>query len=97
NVRRLIDYIITEPEVDDLKRGHKFPFVASELLNCDVGKINDYFTTTEAEFVIKDRKVSNISQADSDMILISEDHFHFDEKSPKNTAQTFTINLEKSE
>ena len=49
-------------------------------MNCDVNKINDFFTTTEAELFLKDRKMSNISNTDSDMILSSEDH---------------TINLEK--
>lgn len=71
-----MNYIITEPETDDHKKGHKFPFVASELLNCDINKINELFTLTEAEMGKRDRKFSEVSNADSDMILSAEDHLN---------------------
>jgi hypothetical protein len=60
----LIEYIIEEPSGDEFKRGHKYPFVSCELLNCDVPKLLDFFTLTEAERLAKDRKTSS---ADSDL------------------------------
>jgi hypothetical protein len=75
-VKNLIDYIIREPEGDDHKKGHKYPFMASEILNCDVNKINDFFTATEAELLLKERKMSSMSNADSDMVLSSDDHLN---------------------
>ena len=76
NVKLLLDYIISEPVNDDHKKGHKFPFIASEILNCDVNKINEFFTATEAELLAKDRKCSSVSNADSDMVLSQDDHLN---------------------
>jgi len=56
----LIEYIIIESSEDEFKRGHKYPFVSCELLNCDVPKFLDFFTLTEAERVEKDRKTSSV-------------------------------------
>lgn len=60
----LIEYIIVEPTEDEFKRGHKYPFISGELLNCDVAKILDFFTLTESQRLAKDRKVSSV---DSDL------------------------------
>jgi hypothetical protein len=76
NVKQLLDYIISEPQSDDHKRGHKYPFIASEILNCDVSKINEFFTATDSELSAKERKCSSISNNDSDMVLSQEDHLH---------------------
>ena len=46
--------------------------MSSEILNCDVGKINDYFISTDQELVIKERKASNLSGTDSDLRLSDE-------------------------
>lgn len=53
-----------EPSEDEFKRGHKYPFMSCELLNCDVPKFLDLFTMTECQRLQKDRKSSN---ADSDL------------------------------
>jgi hypothetical protein len=47
--------------------------MASEILNCDIGKINDYFANTDLELMLKERKKSGISNNDSDLKL-SDDH-----------------------
>lgn len=38
-------FIIIEPKDDNHNRGHKYPFLSSEILNCDISKILDYFLT----------------------------------------------------
>ena len=48
-IKELINYIIIEPKEDDQIKGHKFPFVASEILNCEEKKIYNYFLLTEDE------------------------------------------------
>lgn len=48
-----------EPSEDEFKRGHKYPFVSCELLNCDVPKLLDFFTLTESQRIQKERKSSN--------------------------------------
>jgi hypothetical protein len=69
----LIDYITKEHAEDDQKKGHKFPFIANEILNCDVGKINEMFVTTDHELVMRERRKSFASNPDSDMLLTSDD------------------------
>ena len=54
-IKKLIDYIIKEPKENDILKGHKFPFIASEILNSDEDKILDYFimNKSEEEFNLK--------------------------------------------
>jgi hypothetical protein len=56
--------------------------MASEILNCDIGKINDYFTNTDLELLLKDRKKSGMSNTDSDLRL-SDDHIDKKEEDHK--------------
>jgi hypothetical protein len=49
--------------------------MASEILNCDVGKINEFFTSTESELFIKERKKSGLSNTGSELNL-SDDHLN---------------------
>ena len=43
-VSDLLDYIINMPPVDATHdRGHKYPFIASEIFNCELNKVNDLF------------------------------------------------------
>jgi len=32
----LVDYITVMPEKDEQKRGHKYPFIAGEIFNCEI-------------------------------------------------------------
>ena len=60
-IKKLIDYIIKEPKENDILKGHKFPFIASEILNSDEDKILDYFimNKSEEEFNLKKKKKSD--------------------------------------
>ncbi len=55
-IKSLINYIIKEPKEDNQLTGHKFPFVASELLNCDEQSISDFFLMTNNELKEKEDK-----------------------------------------
>jgi hypothetical protein len=55
-IKSLINYIIIEPKEDDQLKGHKFPFIASELLNCDEPSISDLFLMTNSELKEKKEK-----------------------------------------
>merc|ERR1712086_613063 len=39
----LVDYITVMPELDEQKRGHKYPFIAGEIFNCEINQILDKF------------------------------------------------------
>lgn len=39
----LVDYITVMPEKDEQKRGHKYPFIAGEIFNCEINQILDKF------------------------------------------------------
>ena len=52
-IKSLVNYIIIEPTEDDQLKGHKFPFVSSELLNCNDQNISDYFLMTNSELYSK--------------------------------------------
>jgi hypothetical protein len=49
-----------EPTEDEFQRGHKYPFISCELLNCDVTKLLDFFTLTESQRKDRDRKTSSV-------------------------------------
>lgn len=44
-IKELIDYITVMPEVDEHNRGHKYPFVANEVFNCDIHEVIEKFFT----------------------------------------------------
>ena len=39
----LVDYITVMPELDEQKRGHKYPFISAEIFNCEINQILDKF------------------------------------------------------
>ena len=49
--KKLIDYSLKLPEIDDNKKGHKFPFNSTEILCCNNSSITDIFLN-ENEVVI---------------------------------------------
>ena len=49
-IKLLIKYVIEEPENDDYLRGHKFPFIASEMLKSANDRIQDMFVLTDEEY-----------------------------------------------
>ena len=60
-IKKLIKFIIEEPENDDYFRGHKFPYIACELLKTDCPYIQDLFVLTNNEY----NKKYNIGQLDN--------------------------------
>ena len=48
-IKQMLEYIITEPKMDDFSKGHKYPFVCSKLLNIDVHDVHKYFFLTNNE------------------------------------------------
>ena len=60
-IKKLIKFIIEEPENDDYFRGHKFPYIACELLKTDCSYIQDLFVLTNNEY----NKKYNIGQLDN--------------------------------
>lgn len=48
-IKSLVNYIIKEPKEDNELIGHKFPFVASEILNSEEDKFLFYFLNTKSE------------------------------------------------
>lgn len=57
-IKQLIKYITIEPEEDDLLKGHKFPYVASEMLKNSSDEIMDLFVMTDEEYNNKYKKVN---------------------------------------
>lgn len=94
-MKNLIDYIIQEPLDDEYKRGHKYPFVSNELLNCDTQKILDYFTCTNLQLNARERKNSSV---DSDIgVSNSQVYSHVDGVDTKaSTKNNFNENEENA-
>ena len=55
-VKQLIKYITEEPENDDYLKGHKYPYIASELLKTDCSYIQDLFVLSVKEYNNKYKK-----------------------------------------
>ncbi len=71
-MKKLIDYIIKEPTVSSPKRGHKFPFIASEILSCEANVIVDKFFQEQEEKL--ERNMSFFSLSDSFIITSTQDN-----------------------
>jgi hypothetical protein len=50
-IKELIDLITVMPETDEHNRGHKYPFLANEVFNCDIQEIGDKFFISPADDV----------------------------------------------
>ena len=47
-IKRLIDYIIKMPEVDEHEKGYKFPFLCSQIFGLELDKmLNQFFVTNK--------------------------------------------------
>ena len=58
-IRQAIDYIIKEPETDDDTKGHKLPFLCSELLCFENDDILKYFTMNNTELLEENETKEN--------------------------------------
>ena len=55
-IKKMVDYIITEPKVDDYNTAHKFPFVCSKIFNLDIYDMMKYFLMTKNELIEEKNK-----------------------------------------
>ena len=60
----LVDYITVMPEKDEQKRGHKYPFIAGEIFNCEINQILDKFF--EAPVKVKPQPALTPSESTTD-------------------------------
>lgn len=44
-IKELINFITVMPEEDEHNRGHKYPFLASEVFSCDMSEVIEKFFT----------------------------------------------------
>lgn len=63
-VKELIDLIIEMPETDEHNRGHKYPFVANEVFNCDMQQIIDKFFISPADDVEEEEEPDEQAEAE---------------------------------
>jgi len=55
-IKRLIDYIIKEPEVDEQEKGYKFPFICSQIFGLELDKMIDHFFVTNKQLEEEKKK-----------------------------------------
>ena len=55
-IKRLIDYIIKEPEVDEQEKGYKFPFLCSQIFGLELDKMIDHFFVTNKQLEEEKKK-----------------------------------------
>ena len=78
-IKKLINYITIENENDDLIYGHKYPFVAYNILYADIHLINDYFVYTDKDYFEKNKFKLNDNQnkeeenEENNCIIIDDD------------------------
>lgn len=80
-VKNLIKYITEEPENDDFLRGHKFPYIASEILKSDCSYVQDLFVLSEKEYNNKYKK--NKKEENNDKIENKENAIKIIDKKDK--------------
>ena len=58
-IKKLIRYITIESENDDQIIGHKYPFIANDILSSDIPLITDYFVLNDNEYKEKNKSLNN--------------------------------------
>jgi hypothetical protein len=87
----LIDYITVMPsEADGHSRGHKYPFIAGEIFNCEINLIIDKFF--EAPIMVKAAAASKADDDEKDEVDkdsdVSKDDSDVEKPVDENTAET---------
>ena len=77
--KKLIDYSIKMPEIDDNRTGHKFPFNSTEILCCDNGEITNIFLT-ENQVVIDDNINEKETNIDVDIDKLKKEEVDKEEE-----------------
>ena len=93
----MIDYILIEPKEDDPKKGHRYPFISSEILNSDSNKIFDLFfkSATKNSVDLSVKKSIEIEESKKEKDEIT--NFNFDEKNEILKKNDSDLVLEKEE
>ena len=55
-IKRLVDYIIKEPEVDEQEKGYKFPFLCSQIFGLELDKMIEPFFVTNKQLEEENKK-----------------------------------------
>ena len=92
-IKSLVNYIIKEPKEDNDLIGHKFPFVASEILNSEEDKILYYFFNTKSEQENKNYKSDemnlkiNDDEKNNNKKIIKKIRYQIKERNPNNMIE----------
>lgn len=65
-IKELIDFITVMPEKDEHKRGHKFPFIANEVFNCDIQEVIEKFFIPPCEDAPEEEEHDEDNQAEDE-------------------------------
>jgi len=53
-IKELIDFITVMPDEDEHKRGHKYPFMANEVFNCDIQEVIEKFFMAPCDDIVEE-------------------------------------------
>ena len=87
-IKQLIKYITEEPEEDDLLKGHKYPYVASEILKSDCPFILQRFILSEKEYYNEYKEILD---------EINEEKNNDDDSSSNSSSEEENENKNKNE
>ena len=83
-IKQLIKYITEEPEADDQLKGHKYPYVASEMLKSDCPYILDLFVLNDDEYK---EKYKNIEEKEESKNEKGDSNIKNDDSEKNKNAQ----------
>ena len=99
NIKKLIRYITIEAENDDQIIGHKYPFIANDILSADIPLISDYFVLNDNEYKEKNKSLNNEKEDEpkeevDNTLNIIENNIKIDENEnlAKENEKVFDIN-----
>eukprot|EP00347_Sterkiella_histriomuscorum_P022039 403331901 len=85
-MRRLIDLITVVPAEDTHLQGHKFPFIASEIFNCEINSLLDKFFDAP-----EPKKKEETSHSEEHEEEEEEEKEHKDEEEDKKEEETVEV------
>jgi hypothetical protein len=98
-IKKLIRYITIEAENDDQIIGHKYPFIANDILSADIPLISDYFVLNDNEYKEKNKSLNNEKEDEpkeevDNTLNIIENNIKIDENEnlAKENEKVFDIN-----
>ena len=89
NIKKLIRLITEEPENDDINRGHKFPYVASEILKADCPFILERFILSKEEYIKKYREILDEQIKEKCRILAEENYIENENRNILNIENEY--------